>query len=517
MMRLKALILTAIGAMLAGMFAVPAAAQDTQDVEAVSRSVVRVVVQSGSIFGESGIGMGSGVAITPSKIITNAHVVERAYGNDGFVGIVPSEGKKRFVGKIVAYRADIDLAIIDIGSGRLPPATLYTASPGDGSNVAALGYPYAVDRALATGLEAMITPQGPVKTYGHVSGRRSNAQYDTVVHDASIGRGNSGGPLVDTCGRVVGINSFLSLTEGVDATFSFAISVRELLPFLKTAGVNPATIATPCLSGGEVQARNDAMARADAEQVSREASKTAALAAKADKEKAAIRDAIVGERENSQAIAAVLLVLAALGAAGGMVLFTTGDPVTRKKRAAIAFAVAAVVLLIAIIVFFTRAKLSDVDDRYLKAHPDKPVTVAGDTTGEGAKICVLVPDRSLVKVAQPGDVPLTWKEGGCVNGKTQYGNNAGTWSRAFVPNTEQTVTVQSYDPIKSRYTVDRYLMSADAMDKARAVRARYTNKTCVSDPAARQSVSEMEAAIRQTLPATAHEHLVYDCRPGKPG
>jgi serine protease Do len=111
-------------------------------------------------------------------------------------------------------------------------------------------------------------------------------------------------------------------------------------------------------------------------------------------------------------------------------------------------------------------------------------------------------------------VPLDWKDGGCVNGKTQYGNNSGVWSRAFVPNAEPTVTVQSYDPAKSRYTVERYLMAADAMEKARAVRARYTNKTCVSDPGQRQSVADMEAAIRATLPPAPNERLVFDCRKG---
>jgi serine protease Do len=72
--------------------------------------------------------------------------------------------------------------------------------------------------------------------------------------------------------------------------------------------------------------------------------------------------------------------------------------------------------------------------------------------------------------------------------------------------------VQTFDPAKRRYTVERYLMAADAMDKARTVRSQYRASGCQSDPAARQSVSDMQAAIRQTLPPSPNERLVFDCR-----
>jgi len=492
-------------------------AHASADIDAVARSVVRVVVIAAGEDGETGVGMGSGVAISPNRILTNAHVVKQAHDGDGFVGIVPSEGRKRFEGRIVAYREDIDLAVIDIGTGRLPPATLFSGAMADGAGVTALGYPYAVDRAIASGIEAMIVPQSPVKTLGHVAGRRSNAQYDTVVHDASIGRGNSGGPLVDNCGRVVGINSFLSVSDGVDSTFAFAISQREVAAFLKANGVVANTVATPCLSDGETSARAAALAKEEEAQAALEAGRTAADTAKAAQEKAAIRDDIASERENGFALAGVLFVMGALGGGAALVLLGRGRRATRQRNAIVAGGVGAVLVIAALIVFFGRPKMSDVEDRYAKAHPAKAAPVIGDVADtEGAKICVLVPDRSMVKVSTTDDVPLSWKDGGCVNGKTQYGNNAGVWSRAFVPNSEPTVTVQSFDPAKSRYTVERFLMGADAMDKARAVRARYSNKSCVTDPGQRQSVADMEAAIRATLPPAPNERLVFECRKAPP-
>jgi S1-C subfamily serine protease len=497
------LLLLCVGALAFG----PALAQDNRDIDAVSRSVVRVVVVSGGEEG-SDVGMGSGVAISPNRILTNAHVVESAVKGDGFIGIVPSEGTRRYEGKIVAYRADIDLAIIDIGSGRIPPATLYSGAMQDGALVAALGYPYGVDRALAGSMDTVVTPLSPVKSLGHVAGRRSNAQFDTVLHDAAIGRGNSGGPLVDACGRVVGINSFLSLSEGIDSTFAFAISVREFAPFLAKAGVTAAIVATPCLSDGEASARDAALTKADEAAAALEAHKGEAEAAKAAQEKQTIRDQISSERENGMAIAAVLLVFGALALAGAGVA-----QMEKHNKLAIAALILGIgLILAAVLVYLGRPHLSDVEDRYAAKHPIVAKVADTAVSAAGPNICTLVPDRSRVTVSKTDDVPLDWQDNGCVNGKTQYGANAGTWSRSFVPTTEPTVTVQTFDPAKRRYTVERYLMAADAMDKAREVRARYPATGCEIDPAARQSISDMQTAIRQTLPPSPNERLVFDCR-----
>ncbi len=486
----------------------PTLAQSNPDVDAAARSVVRIVVADDS--GEGGLGMGSGVAITPTRIVTNAHVVESAVENGGFVGVVPSEGRKRYEGKVVAYAPELDLAIIEISSGRIEPAVLYGGPVADGSAVAALGYPYGVDRAMASGLDELIRPQSPVKSLGNIGGRRSNSRFDTVLHDANIGRGNSGGPLVDACGRVIGINSFLSISEGIDSPFAFALSVRELTRFLAKAKVTPTIVAAPCLSAGEVSARDGALTQAEASAAALDARRSASDAASATLAKQKIRDEIAAERDDGMALAGALLMLATLAMAGGMVLLGT-QPRHRNKALA-ALGIGGLVALGAVVMFLSRPKMSEADDRYAKANPAKPAVVLGSSDGAGAKMCVLDPGRSVVKLSKTDDVPLDWRADGCVNGKTQYGANAGTWSRTFVPNSEATVTIQSYDPAKSRYAVERFLMSADAMDKARAIRGGYKNNACTADPAARQSVADMESAIRAVLPAQPNERLVYACR-----
>src|SRR5690606_13338226 len=54
----------------------------------------------------------------------------------------------------------------------------------------------------------------------------------------------------------------------------------------------------------------------------------------------------------------------------------------------------------------------------------------------GALVCTLVPDRSRVVGAAEQTVPFEWKDDGCVNARTQYGLEGGTWTRVFVPQSE---------------------------------------------------------------------------------
>ncbi len=491
---------------------VAASAQQSADLDAAARSVVRIVVTDNG--NDRGVDMGSGVAVTPTRVVTNAHVVERAVENGGFVGVVPSEGRKRYQGTVLAYAPDIDLAIISISNGRIEPAVLFSGTVADGSAVAALGYPYGVDRAMASGLDELIRPQAPVKSLGHVGGRRTNARYDTVLHDANIGRGSSGGPLVDACGRVIGINSFLSVSEGIDSPFAFALSVHELTMFLVKSKIQPTLVTTPCLSADELSARNGALSQAETDAAAQIARRAAGETERAAIEKQKIRDDIAGERDNGMALAAGLLVLGALSGVGGMSLLSDGRR-SGKRTAWATLGLGGSLLLGAVVVFLVRPKMSETQDRYATLHPAKSSVILGGDKGNGAKLCMIDPARSVVKLSKTRDVSLDWRNDGCVNGETQYGANAGTYSRTFVPRSEATVTIQSYDPSKSRYAVERFLMGADAMERARQIRAGYKNQACTADPGQRRSVADMEGAIRAILPAQPNERLVYSCTPDR--
>ena len=72
--------------------------------------------------------------------------------------------------------------------------------------------------------------------------------------------------------------------------------------------------------------------------------------------------------------------------------------------------------------------------------------------------------------------------------------------------------VASIDPTGKEYRVDRYLLDADTMAKAREIRAGVTLKSCTADPDALAGLATQQEAIRAVLPPTPNERLVYQCQ-----
>jgi hypothetical protein len=227
-------------------WAAPARAQ-SDDVGAASRSVVRVAVAQ--FDGEQIVdfGHGSGFAVGPNRVVTNAHVVALAVSDPDNVriGIIPAEGSQAGPARIVAVDPARDLALLEFQGGRLPPATLFTGRIAGGAAVAALGYPGNVDMATAQSFEDMLQPRPPSRSMGNFSDTRSSPVGPTMVHTADIARGHSGGPLVDACGRVVGVNVALTNNESGDASFGFAIPAASLQAFLREAGQTMSANASP--------------------------------------------------------------------------------------------------------------------------------------------------------------------------------------------------------------------------------------------------------------------------------
>ncbi|MEQ9661008.1 MAG: trypsin-like peptidase domain-containing protein [Parasphingopyxis sp.] len=219
------------------------------DVVRASRSVVRVALigtdSNGNAFF---LGHGSGVVIADGYVLTNHHVIEPLQNMGGtMIMIVPSEGDEGFQGQVVDSDPRADLALITTRRGVVRPLPIFTGTPEPTARVAALGYPGNVDLAENLSVDDRVTPLAAVRTFGQLSGGRSRRDVDTLLHTAAIARGNSGGPLVDECGRVIGITSFGAITEGVDAEFGFAVSAREIIPFLRNESITPATTTDSCV------------------------------------------------------------------------------------------------------------------------------------------------------------------------------------------------------------------------------------------------------------------------------
>lgn len=509
MNRILALFLLVSAVLLTG----PAQA-DPADISAASRSVVRVVLAAKDGDKVAFVGHGSGFVVAPDKILTNAHVVEIARQESSVViGIIPSQGGTSYGGRIIAYSPSNDLALIQVlDGGRLPPMTIFGGPVDDGADVVAIGYPGSVDRAQGLDLDDLINPMSPVKTTGTISGGRTTKQFDTLLHTAPIATGNSGGPLIDNCGRVLGANSFGSISDGNDAEFGFAVSAREILSFLRKAGVSVGVTATPCRSVAEISQQEQLREAAARAQVA------AAKAAETEKRQQAetrlrttISQEIIAERENRIALAALLLALSLLVAGGATALFFQG-----KRNPGIGAASGASVLLLgAVILFLSRPDFSEIDDRVaaaMNAKTDEGLALQKSAATAGKYQCRVNPDRSRITVSQQDELLLEWADGGCVNGRTQYGRDGAKWSRVFVPNQEQTVTISSFRPDSGEFTEERYLMGLDAMTRARTIRSQYGNKACTADVQALTDIEDMVKAIRAELPPQANESLVYECK-----
>ena len=491
---------------------IPAQAEPA-DIDAAARGVVRVVIigdNNGELFP---ISHGTGFAVSGDTVVTNAHVVRDALRDEGMqIGIVPNGGGEAVYGRIVAVLARNDLALLRItGSLRLPPLALAGGAPPDSGEVTSVGYPMNVDRAQGLDLSDIFRSQPPVKSRGYVSGARPSRQFDTILHTAPIARGNSGGPLLDPCGRVVGVNSFGADNDGGDAEFFFAVSNRELVPFLRANDVEPRIIAAECRSMADLdEAERDRMER---EQSAARADLAERAEARRIKRERALLEAEQGvfvEREDRVFLAVVLL-LVAFGLGQWALALWQADP-RDEKRARIVGGASAALVLAAVAAYLTRPGLDEIDRRVAAAmqDPDDGEGEAEAPGGDLALLCRLVPERSRVTSAKVEDIEFEWTADGCVNERTQYGLAGGSWSRVFVPNGEDAVSVSSFDPDRRIFRTERYLLPREAMSEARTARGKYSAPECGSDNAAAR-LGDLQGEVLAQLPRQANERLVYEC------
>ncbi|MBX9884699.1 MAG: serine protease, partial [Novosphingobium sp.] len=297
----------------------------------------------------------------------------------------------------------------------------------------------------------------------------------------------------------------------------------ELAAFLQEAGVTPHASGLPCTSLADLDRADAARGAEDQARLAAEAeARKAAQAEFADKAQHDAELAILAERDNGLALAAVLLVAALAAGAAAFAFLQRGQ----QRRLKIAGGAAGLLAVAAVGTWLLRPPLSLIDERakdiiaeeraktQAAPAPDASAGAAGSAADAPAKLlCVLDPQRSRVTVSDVTDVPLTWQPGGCVNGRTQYGLAGDGWSRVLVPQGEATISVTRFDPDKREYTVERYLLGLDAMTAARATRAKMTAPACGVDAAAARALGEAQGSIRAVLPAEPNERLRYSCKP----
>lgn len=235
--------------------ATPFGPLQAQDLETLSRAVNpglgRVIVHQ-----DGGLALGSGFVIDALDddkylFVTNAHVVEGKARSIEVGFLLPTEQNREALvvleGTILAISPHQDLALLrlsrsDGGQAEGPKPLPLRATPAvQGAPVAAFGFPGIADRqsptmerdlfrsSLTSGVvsRTMETPDWGID--------RSQFPVQIIQHDASINAGNSGGPLVDMCGAVVGVNTSLMHADAGREIYQ-AASSAEVLRFLQKEG-----------------------------------------------------------------------------------------------------------------------------------------------------------------------------------------------------------------------------------------------------------------------------------------
>ena len=485
---------------------------EQQDIAAAARGVVRVALVATDGSDAYFVGHGSGFAVAPDKVLTNAHVVELAREEKNLViGVIPSEGTKTYGGRIIASSPGNDLALIQLEEGRLPVSTFYAGAVTDGARVTAIGYPGVVDRAQGLGLKQLIEPLATVKTSGTISSGRASQSFDTILHTAPLAAGNSGGPLVDECGRVLGVNSFGSVSDGNDAEFGFAVSWREVASFLRQAGVSSLHTIVPCRSMAEADAADASITQRES-QMSEQKNRASADAreeAVARARDTAERDVITA-RENAMAGAAVLLALAVLGLGAGGLFYTQG----KERQATWFLAGGGVALLAALALFVFKPSFASVDERMVLPK-DKDIVGNDAFAWTGDNVCKIDLNRSRLTVSQPNDVGFNWADGGCVNGDTQYVTAGTQWQRTTVPDDHNFITNSQFDPATGTLRVQRWLPDADTIDKARALTKDKPIKGCGANPDLLQRIATMQSDVTALTGSQPNERIFYHCQKGR--
>lgn len=485
---------------------------EQQDIAAAARGVVRIAIVATDGSEAYFVGHGSGFAVAPDKVLTNAHVVELTREEKNLViGVIPSEGRKSFGGRVIAYSPGNDLALIQLEEGQLPVSTFYSGAVSDGQHVTAIGYPGTVDRAQGLGLKQMVEPLGTVKTSGNVSSGRASQTFDTVLHTAPLAAGNSGGPLVDDCGRVLGVNSFGSISDGNDAEFGFAVSWREIASFLRQAGVSSLRTVVPCRSMAEADAAEAALTQREAQQTEHsERSRADAREAAIEKARDIAEREVISARENAMAGAAVLLAFAVLGFGAGALFYSQG----RERRATWFLAGGGLLLFGALGLFFLKPSFSSVDER-MRLPENHDVIGNNAYAWVGDNICRIDLNRSRLTVSPANDVPFNWAEGGCVNGDTQYVASGTGWQRAAIAESGNYATVSRFEPATGILRVQRWLPDSDTIGKAQALSQDAPVKGCSGEAAFQSKIAALQSNLRAILPAQPNERLTYRCQKGR--
>jgi S1-C subfamily serine protease len=150
-------------------------------------------------------------------VVTNDHVIDGASG----ATVLLADGRS-FRAQLVGRAPQHDLAVLRIEAEDLPRALAVGMSMDlrVGQKVLAIGNPFGLDWTLTTGIVSALGRELP--------GRGGRPIRELIQTDAAINPGNSGGPLLDSSGRLIGVNTAIFSPSGASAGIGFAVPVADV-------------------------------------------------------------------------------------------------------------------------------------------------------------------------------------------------------------------------------------------------------------------------------------------------
>jgi len=206
--------------------------------DAAAPSVAYITTESEyrrGFFGEQvGVAQGAGSGFiwdNKGHVVTNNHVIASA----SRVFVQLDAGKEPIAAKFVGSAPEYDLAVVKLeniptGIRQIPLGT--SSDLRVGQSVIAIGNPFGLNRTLTTGIVSALDRYLPTQDLAEIAG--------VIQTDAAINPGNSGGPLLDSAGRLIGVNTAIRSASGSSAGVGFAIPVdivNRIVPQLIARGI----------------------------------------------------------------------------------------------------------------------------------------------------------------------------------------------------------------------------------------------------------------------------------------
>ncbi len=523
------------------------------DINAAKRSVPRIALIGFDESGQGFMSTGSGFAIGKNLVITNYHVISQydILSQPIILSIGPNGEAKRLKAQIKAFDKQADIALLYVPEGNYVPLPLSLSRADSEIGVFALGYPSVVDDVYQRQTEQILSPSRPEAFEGTVSNYVNQSpngeNVETINHSAQISGGNSGGPLIDECGRVIGVNTWRDTQNG---TYSFAISAKIVASFLKSNGVSFSTIEEKCISAGQKATNEAEVAQEKLHQLitDSESTKQSIIANQQEIEstKQNLKSQIEILKITIFAISAILI------ATLGFVFFMALKPkaITNSKTPITMFAIfvfAAIFGGTGFVIWKTKFQKQD-NSNSVKISNEVAKEITGAQPNNGTSQIEIAPiandqssandDDTLLKDANLGakyscnfdntasqkfqtdtskfENTLNFRlsqNTSCLMGRTQYIENSGKLIRLRPSDKERALFVSVFDPKTNTYSQKRIALDSPRFDRLKSMTDNIPRKTCGAQVKAQEAAVYKEFASE--INANALENFVWRCKPSQ--